>query len=413
MAGAGTPKTVSVILTPACNLRCAYCYQDRRGRGQMPWGTLRPALDLLLGSAQREAELEFYGGEPLLAFPLLQRAVVYAEARRPPGLRLRCGVTTNGLLLDQRRSAFLARHRVRTSLSFDGLPAAQDQRSPGSFARLDRTLDRLRLRHPRFFGKHVEVGLTLTAANLTMLADSVEYFFGKRLRTIHLNPRLTPDPDWRPDSIDELDRQLARVYRSSRRLYERTGQVPLVLFRKAGRPARNQTQEGRMCGAGSGLALSVDVDGQVTGCVLFAGSYRSESWNRLKPGLAALQIGRLGDPAFGVQLAAYPERARESGLLVRPPGAHSSYGRCSECRYRHRCHVCPASIGSGDGDPTRVPDVFCAYTSVALKYRDRFPRQPAKGDFRLPGPLPRILRDILSASGRKPVPQALTRLLEK
>jgi len=177
-------KGVSVIMTPACNLRCPYCYQGRGDRRQMAWGMLRAALDLLLGSEQRQVELEFYGGEPLLAFPLLRRGVAYAKARCPPRLRLRFGVTTNGLLLDERRAGFLARHRVRTSLSFDGLPAAQDQRAPGSFARLDRTLDRLRRRHPRFFARHLEVGLTLTAANLTTLADSVEYFFGKELRTI-------------------------------------------------------------------------------------------------------------------------------------------------------------------------------------------------------------------------------------
>ena len=411
MPGARALKAVSVILTAACNLRCAYCYQDRRSGRRMEWPILKAALDLLLGSQQREVRLEFYGGEPLLVFPLLCRGVAYAKARCPSRLRLRFGVTTNGLLLNERRAGFLARHRVRTSLSFDGLPAAQGQRAPGSFGRLDRTLSRLRRCHPRFFEKDLEVGLTLTAANLATLADSVEYFFGKRLRTIHLNPRLTPDPDWGADSIDELDRQLSRVSRSSRRLYERTGRVPLALFRKAGRPARTQTQEG-VCGAGSGLTLTVDVDGQATGCVLFAGSYRSPSWTRLQPGLAALQIGRLGDPAFAGRLAAYPERARESGLLVRPPGAHSSYGWCSECRCRRRCDVCPAFIGCGDGDADRVPDLFCAYTRVALKYRDRFPRQPAKGVFQLPGPLPRILRDILSARGRSAVPKALARLLE-
>lgn len=363
----------------------------------MAWGTLRAALDLLLGSEQRQVEFEFYGGEPLLAFPLLRRGVAYAEARCPPRLRLRFGVTTNGLLLDERRAGFLARHRVRTSLSFDGLPAAQDQRDPGTFARLDRTVDRLRRRHPRFFGKHLEVGLTLTAANLTTLADSVEYFFGKGLRTIHLNPRLTPDPDWRPGSIDELDRQLSRVYRSSRRLYERTGRVPLVLFRKAGRPARTRTQDGLVCGASSGLALTVDVDGQVTGCVLFAGSYRSTSWTRLQPRLPALQIGRLGEPEFTARLAAYPERARKSGLLIRPPEAHSFYDKCSECRYRPRCHVCPAAIGSGDGDANRVPDLFCAYTRVALKYRDRFPRQPTDADLPLlRARLAKVLREILA-----------------
>jgi hypothetical protein len=234
----------------------------------------------------------------------------------------------------------------------------------------------------------------MTAANLMTLADSVDYFLDKGVRTLYLNPRLTPDPDWRVERIDEMDRQLSRVYRSSRRLYERTGRVPLVLFRKGGAPSR--VQEDHICGAGTGRNLTVDVDGQVTGCVLFAGSYRSTAWTRLLRGMDVLQIGRLGEPAFPARLAAYPDKARGSGLLVRPPGAHSSYGACSECRYHRRCDMCPAAIGSGADDPARIPDLLCAFTRLALKHSDRFPRQPP---WFLTAP-PRALRKILSSRGR-------------
>jgi sulfatase maturation enzyme AslB (radical SAM superfamily) len=401
MPAAPALRVLSVVLTPACNLRCAYCYQDRRGREPMAWGTLRAALDLLLDSRQRKAEVEFYGGEPLLAFPVLRRGVAYAKARRPARLRLRFGVTTNGLLLDERRADFLARHRIRLSLSFDGLPAAQDRRAPGSFTRLDRTLDRLHARHPGFFRESVEVGLTVTAANLTTLADSVDYFLDKEIRTVHLNPRFTPDPDWRTDDIDELDRQLSRVYRSSRRLYARTGRVPVVLFRKNGPPSRARGDKGRVCGAGTGRSLVIDVDGQATGCVLFASSYRSTPGTRLLPAMDTLRIGRLHDPAFAARLAEYPDRARKSGLLVRPPGAFSSYDVCRECRWRWRCDMCPAAIGSGADGHGRIPDLLCAFTRVALKYCDRFPRQPLSVDLQfLKRPVPKALQKILPSRGR-------------
>ena len=55
-------RGLSVVLTAACNLRCAYCYQDRRSGWRMSWSTLRQAIDLLLSSRHTEVTLRFYGG---------------------------------------------------------------------------------------------------------------------------------------------------------------------------------------------------------------------------------------------------------------------------------------------------------------------------------------------------------------
>ena len=114
---------VTVILTATCNLRCAYCYQDRKQPRRMGWETLRRAVDLLLGSRRRDLELWFGGGEPLLEFPLLRRAVGYAEAACPPAKRLRFGLSTNGLLLDDDRADFLAAHRFSMQAQLRRSPA--------------------------------------------------------------------------------------------------------------------------------------------------------------------------------------------------------------------------------------------------------------------------------------------------
>jgi sulfatase maturation enzyme AslB (radical SAM superfamily) len=322
-------------------------------------------------------------------------------------------VGTNGLLLDPRRSAFLARYGIRTSLSFDVLPVSQDQSAPGTFARLDATLDHLRQCHPRFFDKHLEVGLTLTAGNLQWLAGSVAYFLAKGVRTVHLNPRLTPDPEWRAVHFDEMDRQLARVYRLSRLVYDHSGRVPLVLFRKQGPRQRTRPRLDRGCGAATGRTLTVDVDGLATGCVLFASSYQATAWPRLQHGRAVLEIGSVTEPGFPRRLERYPQRALESGLLVRPQGAGSSYGQCSECRYRWHCGVCPATIAPSHDGQGGVPDLFCAFTRTALKYRDRFPRQPAKPGIPFVRTAAKLLRQLESgwpSRRRSRVPRSAPRL---
>jgi MoaA/NifB/PqqE/SkfB family radical SAM enzyme len=369
-------RCVTAVVTAACNLRCPYCYQDRRSRRRgMGWETLRAAVDLLLGSRRDDLLLWFSGGEPLLELPLLRRAVSYGESADPGTRRLRFGLSTNGLLLDDGAADFLAAHRVTTQISFDG-PVAQELRAPGSFPALDGRLRRLRRRHPGWLARDVEVAITVTGANLPRLADSVDYFLERGVRTVSVGPRVTPDPDWTERSFAELDRQLGRVFQASRRFRLRTGRVPVTLFRGDGEAGARGPASEWLCGLGTGQTLAVDVDGSVVGCAMLAGSYQTFPTRLLREAAAALRLGSVRDPGLPGRLAAFPAALAATRLFDGQSRKHSSFGRCRGCRYRRSCAVCPVSIGRipGNADPDRVPDVACAFNRVALRYRSRFPR---------------------------------------
>ena len=343
----------------------------------MDWRTLRASVDLLLGSRWDDLSLWFSGGEPLLELPQVRRAVEYAEAACGATRRVHFGLSTNGLLLDDRGADLLAAHRFSTQISFDGLPAAQDQRAPGSFRSLDARLRRLRRRHPRWFGEELEVAVTVTGANLAVLADSVDYFLERGVRTVNIAPCVTPDPDWTEESFVELRRQLSRVFDASMRFYRRTGRVPVVLFRKTGEAGERGPAREWLCGIAGGHSLAVDVDGSVTGCVMLAESYQTFPTRLLRQQVRALRLGRLNDADLPGRLAAFPAAARAARLFDGRSSKHSRFGRCRRCRYRRSCSICPVSIGRipGNTDPDRVPDVACAFNRIALEYRSRFPGQ--------------------------------------
>lgn len=111
-------RSVMLMATYECQLRCLYCRVDRGPRRMDPALALRGA-DFLLSSKADRLVLNFFGGEPLLAWDLVRRTAEYAQARRA-GRSLRVNLTTNGMLLDAAKLAFLRGFDSHVHLSLDG-----------------------------------------------------------------------------------------------------------------------------------------------------------------------------------------------------------------------------------------------------------------------------------------------------
>jgi len=110
-----------------CNLSCAYCYADSgkyQGSGVLMTRAVgEAALDYLFAEAQgqKRCECTFFGGEPLLNFPLIKHLVAYGKQRAAEvGMEIGFGMTTNGTLLSEEVVAFLDEHRFGILVSVDG-----------------------------------------------------------------------------------------------------------------------------------------------------------------------------------------------------------------------------------------------------------------------------------------------------
>ncbi len=100
------PKALCLMVAQECNLRCAYCFAGQGtygGGGLMAENTALRAVDYLMeaSGAVRDVEVDFFGGEPLLNFPVVAAVVEYgtreAQARDK---NISFTITTNALLLD-------------------------------------------------------------------------------------------------------------------------------------------------------------------------------------------------------------------------------------------------------------------------------------------------------------------------
>ena len=119
----------SFNLTRACNLACDYCFTNGCTQGSMPWPVAQKAIDFLFEGAQkckgkdREVEVSFWGGEPLLKWELLQKMVAYAtDISKTTSIPVKFGGTTNGTLLTPEKFDFLDKARLKFLVSFDGTP---------------------------------------------------------------------------------------------------------------------------------------------------------------------------------------------------------------------------------------------------------------------------------------------------
>jgi sulfatase maturation enzyme AslB (radical SAM superfamily) len=365
--------SLSLVLTADCNLRCQYCYQDRKHAAAMPWPVLRSALDLARHSRQRTVHVSFLGGEPLLESRLIRRAVAYAARRSTRRPRLHLALVTNGLLLDNAFVRLLVREKIAVQLSFDGVAAAQNLRAAGTFKRLDRLLTNLRRAYPSYFRRHLSVAVTVPIPALPHLAASFEYLIEKDVREVSLAAAIG-QIGWNKAAREELERQFARIYRVTLQHRRLTGRTPLTLFRRP--PGRRANLPGwQTCGVASARSLVVDVDGRVYPCSVLAQSYQRPGQGAMAARLAALALGDIRDPELAVGVAALPALADAAGIFVRQDSKRSSYGPCAKCPVVGECVVCPVACTKDPAvkRPRQVSDYLCAFNRVALTYRRRFP----------------------------------------
>ncbi|BCJ94803.1 thioether cross-link-forming SCIFF peptide maturase [Anaerocolumna cellulosilytica] len=117
--------TLSLEVVNQCNLNCKYCYLGEKKNRKMPKDTAKSAMDLSIHEARKQRDktlvIYFIGGEPMLAFELIEFCVDYASKKGlESGLSILFSTTTNGTLLDQEKVRFLIQHNFDLKVSIDG-----------------------------------------------------------------------------------------------------------------------------------------------------------------------------------------------------------------------------------------------------------------------------------------------------
>lgn len=122
-------KSMMLNVTDACNLRCRYCFLSQKPN-YMSYQVAKDATDLLVEcyDGKEKQSLNFFGGEPLLMWDsIVEPLINYVRSNDLP---LSLGITTNGILLDEKKAKFLKDNGVGLLFSIDGSKRFQDYNRP-------------------------------------------------------------------------------------------------------------------------------------------------------------------------------------------------------------------------------------------------------------------------------------------
>jgi uncharacterized protein len=323
-------RHLELMVTHDCTMRCCYCYgasgqegweeapylYGARGRG-MSYETARKGVDFLFAASgpRKELSVIFFGGEPLLAFDLIQRIVPYIRQKETDtGKTANLSLSTNGLLLTREVVDYLVRHRIGCQVSIDGPPEIHDRSrrmvdGRGSYGSIIEGVKRLiaarRNRSPaRATVSHGAVDLPAVAEHLLNLG------FG----SVHLEPAMGGPADLRitpadVSTIKTQNEQMARFLVKSVRNNRFFNYTNLVRFIRQTRVVRDRLAH--YCGAGR-TYFALSQEGDFYPCHRFVG----------------MDGFRMGDLAGGLDLT-LQRRILDFTVDNRPV--------CRECWARYLC----------------------------------------------------------------------------
>ena len=165
-------KQIVFEVTEKCNLNCKYCglseqlYQtyDVRKNRDLPFKKAQLIIDHLLNlwrdnpvsDTSLRFAVSFYGGEPLINFPLIKKIIDYVEQSDVIGRKIHYSMTTNAMLL-HKHIDFLAKKNFNLLVSLDGDEQSQSYRvdysGKNSFNQVFSNVKLLQQEYPDYFNE--------------------------------------------------------------------------------------------------------------------------------------------------------------------------------------------------------------------------------------------------------------------
>lgn len=265
-------RTLMLMVTNSCNLNCVYCYESHKTSHKMDFDTAKRAiLDVFDETGFDGVSIQFMGGEPLLAFPLIKDVSEWLwnkNIKYPYSLF----AATNGTLLNEDMKVWFTanKHRISLGLSFDGNVNTQNTNRSNSASLVN--LDYFRDTWPES-----SVKMTISTDSLKYLCENVVFLEENGFTKIKTD--LAYMHGWTKQHLVLWNEQLSLLknyYLDSNR------DMHCSLFNTPIDAILSEERHAKRCSCGEEMSC-VDWDGTIYPCQMFAPiSMDSTMYNKVK-----------------------------------------------------------------------------------------------------------------------------------
>lgn len=340
-----TEMSLYLLLSQSCNLGCVYCLNGtesyhKDSNLKMPDEVAFRSVERCLTDLEPGGRLEivFFGGEPLLNWPLAKRVITHCEdvlKGRFPDKQVRYHITSNLTVLPDDLIEWALRHEITFLCDVDGPAPVHDACRPykggaPSHARTAANIARL-----KEAGLRVALRATITARNQDSIAEIARHhkaLGGAGTAFVPVNPVNSDEAILSANLLPSPDRVLeglAEVFEE--RVWDIEDLFPFNLYASHLRCGLRNT---RGCGAPYGNTPVVDVNGDVYPCIYLVGIER-------------YYLGNLMD-------GSYPDRRVLDAMM---DGLHVDHmEECRGCSWRYICGGgCPVGKLTVFDNPLATP----------------------------------------------------------
>lgn len=339
---------LTFIVTEDCNFNCTYCYQIK-GKKIIDPSTIENALDFFLPFLTEECYINFYGGEPLLAFDRIKHTVsTIQEKNKKLKKRVQYSVTTNGSLIDHDILKFLNLHKFLLLLSFDGF--AQDvSKKRGSFEQIVSIIKEAL----KCSNIELETNSVFTPATVRYLSPSIQFIIELGVPSIDLS--LDKFVPWDSASLRQLEKELRALRGFLLTSYDNPESIPLVDF-------RSKPKKDIFCCFAGKDRMAITPDGELWGCCLFPDFFRGKEETE---DYKKYCFGDLDSFVENYETV-YPEILSNFSTL-RTDFFFTPEISCILCDDLEECGVCPLDTVSSGTITKRIPPWMCEIKKIFRK----------------------------------------------
>ena len=274
-------SSITLMVAQKCNLRCTYCYGvngEYGSPGMLDFETAHAVIADFMGRAgTAERNINFFGGEPVLAMTAVRHLTYHALRLGLHFDRLvSFSMTTNATLITEEIAAWLAHHLFSVVVSIDGDPALHGSNRPDALGRSSWEATVRGARHLlRFLGpERILARATLTAAypEIEQILSNLREIGLTRiaLASVEPSPRGTAGA-WTPEEYKRYRSAIGELV--SENLHPGGRQLPWNPLQDTLELLARGTRRDRACGVGNN-ARALSADGHLYPCHRYVGDAR-------------------------------------------------------------------------------------------------------------------------------------------